>query len=586
MLSRLSHHRSRRRAGERGETLIELLLAIAILGLVAGALLVGYQTTISATVTYRSLATIDTALRTAAEEATSYWQQNDNTAFSCPNNTSANISFDAIPAGYTATVTGVEYWSSGTFSTSCTALVPQLLTVQLTETKTGLTQSIGLVVNDPQAPPTPTAGPPTQLVFLDSGGPSDGTVGSPIPEQPEVAVEDSSGNVVTTDLSPIKLSIASGPNGSSLTGCSGNEFYGVVTFYGCEIDTIGTYTLQATSGSLTSAASVQFKIAAGPPAKMVFTTSPGNVTAGNPLSPQPVLTLQDSFGNVVTNDVSTATLAITPNTGNSNATLKGCTQQENSGVITFSGCEIDAAGTGYTLTATDGSVTATSTAFNVTAGTASQLVFTSSPGNSGVKAALSPQPVLTVEDRFGNPVTIDISTVTLTITTGTGASGAKLSGCTQKENAGVVTFSGCSIDTIGNGYTLTAKDASLPTVVSSAFNVAIGPATQLVWVNTPTGTQHFGTALSPQPSFQVEDAAGNVVTSDHSTVTFKASGTNVSGTVTGCTESETNGVITFTGCTVNRSGGGGGGGTTNATLTASATGLTPSPASETFKIGT
>ncbi|MGA9077896.1 MAG: hypothetical protein WB383_06155, partial [Acidimicrobiales bacterium] len=58
----------------------------------------------------------------------------------------------------------------------------------------------------------------------------------------------------------------------------------------------------------------------------------------------------------------------TPNSGGPGA-LTGCTQSETNGVISFTGCEINTAGVGYELTATDGSLTAAnSSAFNVTGG--------------------------------------------------------------------------------------------------------------------------------------------------------------------------------------------------------------------------
>lgn len=99
--------------------------------------------------------------------------------------------------------------------------------------------------------------------------------------------------------------------------------------------------------------------------KLVFTTEPSGGKKDSPLSTQPVLTVEDSSGKAVTSDHSSVNLTITPGTGTSGASLSGCTQSENSGVITFSGCTIDKSGEGYTLTATDGSLTAVSTAFDV-----------------------------------------------------------------------------------------------------------------------------------------------------------------------------------------------------------------------------
>ena len=83
-----------------------------------------------------------------------------------------------------------------------------------------------------------------------------------------------------------------------------------------------------------------------------------------------------------------------------------------SGVVSFSGCKIDKIGTGYTLTATDAAdhlntASAPSSSFNITAGTASQLVFTTQPGGGTGGTAWTTQPKVTVEDAGGNPVTGD-----------------------------------------------------------------------------------------------------------------------------------------------------------------------------------
>src|ERR1019366_3631759 len=98
----------------------------------------------------------------------------------------------------------------------------------------------------------------------------------------------------------------------------------------------------------------------------------------------------------------------------------------------------------HPLTATESSdglntASAPSSAFNVTAGSATQLVFTQQPASSTGGVAFPTQPKVTVEDAGGNTVTGDSSTVTLAITSGTPTSGGPgtLSGCTQSETSGV-----------------------------------------------------------------------------------------------------------------------------------------------------
>ena len=89
--------------------------------------------------------------------------------------------------------------------------------------------------------------------------------------------------------------------------------------------------------------------------------------AGAAISPAVQVSVEDANGNVVTSDNSSVTIAIGANPGN--GTLSGTlTVAAVNGVATFNGLSINKAGTGYTLTATDGSLTAaTSNAFDVTA---------------------------------------------------------------------------------------------------------------------------------------------------------------------------------------------------------------------------
>ena len=88
--------------------------------------------------------------------------------------------------------------------------------------------------------------------------------------------------------------------------------------------------------------------------------------------------------------------------------------------------------------------------------TASQLVFTTEPGNGATGQALSPQPVVAIEDAYGRVVSTDTAPISLTIMPGTGTSGATLSCATNPLNAvaGVAAFTGCAINEAGTGYKL------------------------------------------------------------------------------------------------------------------------------------
>src|SRR6185503_12085697 len=223
-------------------------------------------------------------------------------------------------------------------------------------------------------------------------------------------------------------------------------------------------------------------------------------------------------------DTSTVTVAILNNAGPGGVLSGTLTKAAVAGVASFSAnaLKIDKIGTGYTLTATDGSLTsAASSAFNITFGAAAKLAFTTQPGGGTGGTAWTTQPVVTVQDQFGNTVTTDTSTVTVGILNDAGPGGTLSGTLTKAAIAGVASFSanGLKIDKIGTGYTLTATDGSLTSGTSSPFNITVGAAAKLAFTTQPGGGTG-GTAWTTQPVVTVQDAGGNTVTGNSSTVTL------------------------------------------------------------------
>ena len=353
---------------------------------------------------------------------------------------------------------------------------------------------------------------------------------------------------------------------------------------------IGTAAIHAVSGSLTTTNSGTITVIAGTANKLAFTTSPSNGTGGIAFGTQPAVTLQDANGNTVTGTAQNVTLAIQNNAG-PGGVLGGTTTvavNTSTGLATFSGISINKAGTGYTLTATGSTVDTTtgivvSSAFNITAGPATQLAFTTQPGGGTGGTAWSTQPVVKLEDAGGNAVTGSAQNVTLAIQNNAGPGGV-LSGTTTvaaNTSTGLATFSGLSINTKGTGYTLTATgstvDTTAGTVVSSAFNITVGSATRLIFTSTPA-TCGYSTSFpcSPEPTVAVEDAGGNIVTTDNSHQVALAGSTNNIHCDQGnpATMTVVSGVAAFTNCWFNSH-------TGSETLTATSSGLT-STTSSTF----
>ncbi|HSZ56612.1 MAG TPA: hypothetical protein VK797_13175 [Tepidisphaeraceae bacterium] len=284
--------------------------------------------------------------------------------------------------------------------------------------------------------------------------------------------------------------------------------------------------------------------------QLAFTAPPAATVAGVAIdSPTGVqVAVQNQSGMTIATDSSTVTLQLNGGTFAGGATQVMATAMN--GVATFSGLVIDAAGS-YTLTATDGMLTPlTSASFSVTPASSGALAFGVGPGAATAGNAISPAVTVDVEDAFGNLVTTDGSTVTVTLSAGTFSNG--LATATAPAMGGVATFGGLVINTAGS-YTLMASDGSLTNVASASFNVGPAGSSMLVFAVGP-GNGTTGAAIIPTVTVDVEDAFGNLVTNDGSTVTLTLSTGTFSTSSAIATALAQSGVAGFSGLTINNAG--------------------------------
>jgi type II secretory pathway pseudopilin PulG len=205
--------------------------------------------------------------------------------------------------------------------------------------------------------------------------------------------------------------------------------------------------------------------------KLAFVEQPSSsateaqITAGAYIAPSTLqVAVEDAKGNVVTTDLSSASLAYSPGPAT-------CTGTENQGVFSFGSCSVTKTGS-YTLTATDGSLSATSLAFIVVPSIKTQLIYATAPPSStttNTKFSV----VVDEEDIYGNIVTTDSTTTVILAATSTsnGSGGFSCSSTSVTVVSGVATFSSCSFTTaLASGYTISATSGSL-TPVSAVTKV-------------------------------------------------------------------------------------------------------------------
>jgi len=290
-----------------------------------------------------------------------------------------------------------------------------------------------------------------------------------------------------------------------------------------------------------------------------FSQQPGGSPTGGVAFPtQPMVLAQDIYDNGVS--ATNVALSITPSTGTSGAALSCPSTTSNtlatssSGTAAFTDCAIDKAGTAYQLRAAAGSLQLDSSSFNVAVGPPAIVSFSQQPGGSPTGGVAFPtQPSVLVTDAGGNAVSA--TNVALTITPLTGTSGAALScpsttlNTVATNGSGLSAFSDCAIDKAGTGYQLRATAGGVAKD-SATFDVTVGPAAKLVFTTEPSSAATHGVVFAQQPVVSVEDAGGNVVITDSTTVVTLGLAGGASGAALTCTTPPhvINGVATFDGC--------------------------------------
>jgi hypothetical protein len=369
-------------------------------------------------------------------------------------------------------------------------------------------------------------------------------------------IQDAAGNLVTSSSASVTIAILNNAGGTgTLTGTTPvTASSGVATFSNLSIDKAGVgYTLTVGSSGLVSANSSPFNITAAGASKLAFSVQP--VTTASAASiPAISVQLQDPSGNPVSTSGVVVGVAIGTN-GGPGGVLSGTVSQSTnaSGVASFAGLNINKAGTGYTLVASSNPLASvTSNAFDITPAAAAKVVISTQPVTSASAATITV--AAQIQDAQNNVVTTSGTSVSIAIANN--PSGGVLSGTSPRTTtSGVVTFNDLSINKVGSGYTLLVTAGSF-TVTTNAFDITPGAANKLAFTTQPTSTASTAAINSPGGVVvQVQDAAGNLVTTSTAQVTITIAVGTGTGTLSGSVPTNAiGGVATFTALSIDKVG--------------------------------
>ena len=390
------------------------------------------------------------------------------------------------------------------------------------------------------APFAVTAGPVAQLMVTGEP-PTDVAPGSMF--QVAVTAEDAEGNPNSSFTGNVTMALGTNPGGAgaALGGTlTVAAVGGVANFTDLTLNPAASgYTLVAKSGSF-SATSAAIDVSATAATQLVVTAQPPTtVVAGDQFGL--TVSAEDSLGNVDAGFGGQVTLT-TPS-----GTL---TTTAINGVATFFPVTLTTAGTGFTLQASANGVTsATTNSIQVTAATATTLMFFTEPPAS-VPAGNFFQVTVAAEDAYGN-VNQNYSGQIM-IGLASNPDGAPFAPMTVTISAGEAVVTGLAIDKAtpagDSGYTLQATDTSgkLSAGTSTAVTVTAAAATQLVVTSQPQSSLTAGSVFTV--AISAEDQFGNVDPSFGSsvTLTLEKNGASTSTPLNGTlTMSAVNGVATF-----------------------------------------
>ena len=339
--------------------------------------------------------------------------------------------------------------------------------------------------------------PVASALAIASGNSQTGTVGTALtaPLVVKVTANDGLGVAGVT----VAFAVSSGGGAVTATAVTGDD--GTASAAWTLGTTVGAQTVTATAAGVARA--VTFT-ATGTVPVLVFGALPSNVQVGQPFGV--TVSILEPNGSVSTAFTGAVSIGLSGNPAG-DALTGTLTMNAMAGVASFSGLKLSKIANGVSLAASSsGLVSVTSAAFNVGAGTATKLVFSSQPANAVTGASIGSITVQAL-DASDNPAPTFVGTVSIGFAANPGS--ATLGGTVSAAAvSGVATFSGVTVSRAANGYALTASADRLASATSAAFNITSTAAQFFGLVSGNTQTATAGSVLAPIVMY-VRDASGN-----------------------------------------------------------------------------
>ena len=362
----------------------------------------------------------------------------------------------------------------------------------------GVFATLGLAACQADMGTGPDVGTPAGLEVAAGSGQS-GRVGQALPQPVVVRVTDARGHPVAG----VPVTFAAGEGGGTLAPETSETDE--------EGEARAVWTLGSRSGpaSATAAsegllpATVVAEAFAGDPARLGFRSIPRGAVAGIAFDPPVTVAIEDQYGNRVPDTSAQVRLKLTQGSLEGSSTVIAV-----DGIATFPGLRIDAAGTGYVLSATaEGLTAAESGTFPVATGVPAELLAVAGDGQvAAAGSAVAVAPTVVVRDAEGNGVA-GVS-VSFTVTAGGGSVAPGTVVTAQDGQASPVSWAlGGALGT----NTLRAEAVALPGVFvelgAEAVPGPVDPARSTLTASPGTVVTGAGSVLA----VTARDAFGNPV---------------------------------------------------------------------------